>query len=77
MPIASTSPNMLVMLMEKPSSGNSAKVPRMDTGTVSSGISVARQFCRNTNTTKITSPMAMNSVTTTSRMAARTNSVES
>jgi hypothetical protein len=31
-PIASTSPNMLVMLIENPSSGNSAKVPTMDTG---------------------------------------------
>ncbi len=68
---------MLVMLMEKPSSGNSAKVPMIATGTVSSGISVARQFCRNTNTTRMTSPMASNRVNSTSLMAARTNMVES
>ena len=35
MPIASTRPNMLVMLMENPSSGNSANVPMIETGTVS------------------------------------------
>ena len=68
---------MLVMLIEKPSSGNSANVPTMATGTVSSGISVARQFCRNTNTTRITSPTASNNVNSTSLMAARTNIVES
>ena len=58
MPMASTSPNMLVMLMENPSSGNSANVPITATGTVSSGISVARQFCRKMKTTRMTSPMA-------------------
>ena len=73
MPIARTRPNMLVMLIEKPSSGNSANVPTIDTGTVSSGISVARQFCRNRNTTRMTSASASNSVTTTSLIAARTN----
>jgi len=36
------------------------------TGTVSSGISVARQFCRNRKTTIITSPVASNNVTITS-----------
>ena len=77
MPMASTSPNMLVMLMENPSSGNSANVPTTATGTVSSGISVARQFCRNMKTTRITRPMASNSVIITSLMAARTNMVES
>ena len=77
MPMASTRPNMLVMLMEKPSSGNSAKVPTMETGTVSSGISVARQFCRNRKTTTMTRRMASKSVWTTSWMAARTNIVAS
>src|SRR5450432_1520301 len=38
MPIASTSPNMLVMLIENPSSGKMANVPITATGTVSSGI---------------------------------------
>ncbi len=76
MPIASTNPNMLVMLMENPSAGNSAKVPITATGTVSSGMSVARQFCRKTKTTRITSPIASNKVCSTSLMAARTNIVE-
>ena len=76
-PIASTRPNMLVMLIEKPSSGNSANVPMMATGTVKSGISVARQFCRNINTTRMTSPTAPNKVISTSLMAARTNTVAS
>jgi hypothetical protein len=51
-------------------------VPTTATGTVSSGISVARQFCRNTKTTRMTSPMASIRVTSTSLMAARTNMVE-
>jgi hypothetical protein len=33
-----------------------AKVPISDTGTASTGISVARQFCRNTNTTRTPAP---------------------
>ncbi len=76
-PIERTRPNMLVILIEKPSSGNSAKVPTTATGTVSSGIIVARQLCRKINTTRITSPMASSSVIITSLMAAFTNMVES
>jgi hypothetical protein len=33
--------------MEKPNSGKKMNAPSSDTGTVSSGISVARQLCRN------------------------------
>ena len=77
LPIASTNPNMLVMLMENPSSGNTANVPITATGTVSSGISVARQFCKKIKTTRITSPTAANRVINTSFIAARTNMVES
>src|SRR6185312_14582731 len=77
MPMASTRPNMLVMLIEKCNIGNSAKVPTTATGTVSSGISVARQLCRNRNTTRITRPIASSSVISTSLIAARTNMVES
>ena len=66
MPMASTRPNMLVMLMEKPSSGNSAKAPMTATGTVSRGINVARQFCRKMKTTRMTRPTAASSVKTTS-----------
>src|SRR5580698_1333136 len=51
-PIASTSPNSDSVLTENPNNGNSAKAPTSETGTVSSGISVARQLCRNTDTTR-------------------------
>ena len=46
MPMDSTRPNMLVMLIEKPSNGNRAMAPITATGTVSSGISgqIFRQF---------------------------------
>ena len=61
-PIASTRPNSDSVLIEKPSSGKSAKVPISDTGTASSGISVARQLCRKRKTTRITSTIASTSV---------------
>ncbi len=51
MPMASTRPNSVSVLMVKPSAVNMANVPSSDTGTASIGISVARQLCRNTNTT--------------------------
>ena len=41
-PMASTRPNSDSVLMEKPSRGNTAKVPTSDTGTASSGMRVAR-----------------------------------
>ncbi len=53
-PMASTSPNSDRVLMEKPNSGKSTKVPTSDTGTASSGISVARQPCRKMKTTRMT-----------------------
>ena len=43
MPMASTSPKSVSVLIEKPSSSSTAKVPTIDTGTASSGISDARQ----------------------------------
>ena len=46
-PMASTRPNSESVLMEKPNSGKKMKVPISETGTASSGISVARQPCRN------------------------------
>src|SRR5215831_2043720 len=76
-PIASTSPNNDSVLIENPSSGNIANVPTSDTGTASSGISVARNPCRNTNTTMITSASASNSVLTISSIPAVTASVVS
>ena len=57
-PIASTSPNSDSVLIEKPSSGKSANAPTSDTGTVSSGISVARQLWRKMKTTRTTSAIA-------------------
>ena len=45
-PMASTSPKRDSVLMEKPSRGNTAKVPMSETGTAIMGIRVARQFCR-------------------------------
>ena len=45
-PIASTRPNSDSVLMEKPNSGKKTNVPISETGTASSGISVARQPCR-------------------------------
>ena len=42
------------------------KVPTRDTGMVRMGIRVARQLCRKTNTTRMTSPIASSSVMTIS-----------
>jgi len=60
--MASTIPKSESVLTEKPSSGNKANVPSNDTGTVNSGIRVARKFCRKTNTTSTTRTMASRSV---------------
>ena len=53
-PMASTSPKSESVLIEKPSSGKMAKVPISETGTASSGMSVARQPCRKMKTTMMT-----------------------
>ena len=45
-PIASTKPKSDSVLIEKRNSGKMANVPTSETGTVSSGIKVARQPCR-------------------------------
>ena len=68
MPMASTRPNMVRVLMEKPRAYMPANVPTMDTGTARQGISVARQFWRNRYTTRNTSTIASKSVFTTSSM---------
>ena len=77
MPIASTMANSVSVLIEKPNSQRPAKVPISETGTAMIGISVARQFCRNRNTTAITSSAASISVITTSRDDAWMNRVVS
>ena len=77
MPMASTRPNMVRVLMENPSAYMPANVPTMDTGTARQGISVARQFWRNRYTTRNTSTMASNRVLTTSSMEILTKVVVS
>ena len=65
------------MLIEKPSSQSPAKVPISDTGTAIIGISVARQVCRNRNTTASTSSAASKIVMFTSLIEASTKRVVS
>ena len=68
---------MVRVLIEKPSSGKKMKVPTSDTGTVSSGMIVARRFCRNTNTTRLTRMNASTSVWRIDSMLASTEGVVS
>ena len=77
MPMARTRPSSDSTLIEKPSIGKKMNAPMSDTGTVMSGISVARQFCRKTKTTTMTSPTASNSVWTISLMPSVTGRVVS
>ena len=77
MPMARTRPSSESTLIEKPSSGKNMNAPTSDTGTVISGMSVARQFCRKTKTTMMTSATASNSVCTISMMPSVTGSVVS
>ncbi|MCY1527126.1 hypothetical protein D9M68_621830 [compost metagenome] len=77
MPMASTMPNRVSRLMEKPSMYMPAKVPISDTGIASTGISVARQFCRKMKTTSTTSTRASKKVWITSSMETSTNLVVS
>ena len=76
-PMASTRPNRLNALIEKPSRCSTANVPTTDTGTASSGMMEARQVCRNRITTITTRAMASISVWITDLMDARTNCVGS
>ena len=76
-PMASTRPKSDSVLMEKPRAGNSMNVPTSDTGTASSGISVARKPCRKTKTTMTTRMIASTSVLTISLMPSVTASVVS
>ncbi len=75
MPMASTSPKRVSVLMEKPSAEKAAKVPMREIGTTTIGISVARQLCRKRNTTMTTSTKATKSVFTTSFSDSVTNGV--
>ena len=77
MPIASTSPNSVSVLIEKPSRYSAANVPTIDTGTAISGMIEARQVCRNRITTSTTSSTASSSVVTTALIESRTKMVVS
>ena len=77
MPIASTMPNSVSTLIEKPNSHSPRHAPASAIGTTMVGISVARQFCRNRNMTRNTSAIASTSVLTTSSIEMRMNGVES
>ena len=77
MPIASTRPNIVSVLIVKPSAGKKMNVPIRETGMATSGIRVARAFCRKTNTTSTTSRIASNRVWTISSIEADTAGVES
>ena len=77
MPIASTRPNSDNAFSEKPRRCMIASVPTSDTGTAASGITDARQVCRNSTTTRTTSTSASNSVCTTASIDWRTNIVGS
>ena len=77
MPMASTRPSSESTLIEKPSIGKKMNAPISETGTVISGISVARQFCRNTNTTMMTRATASTRVWRISVMPSVTGSVVS
>ena len=77
MPIASTRPNRVSVLIEKPSRYSTANVPTIDTGTAISGMIDARQVCRNRITTSTTSTIASSSVETTALIESRTKTVVS
>ncbi len=72
MPMASTMPNSVSVLIEKPNSLTKAKVPISDTGMVRAGMMVLRQFCRNRNITSTTSSNASPRVFNTSVIDSRT-----
>ena len=71
--MASTMPNRVSTLIEKPSTSITAKVPISATGTTRVGISVQRRFCRNRNITANTSSMASNRVLMTCSIDTLTN----
>ena len=67
MPTASTRPNSDRLFSDIPSASRMVKEPTSDTGIAITGMSEARQVCRNRNTTPTTSRMATKIVVTTSR----------
>ncbi len=76
-PIASTMPNRVSRLTEKPSASIPENVPMSATKIAIVQMNVERKLCRNRYTTNITRRTASNSVWTTSSMEIRTKSVVS
>ena len=66
MPTASTRPNRLRLLSERPKADRTANVPMSEIGMAMIGTMEARQVCRNTITTTTTSATASKIVRTTS-----------
>ena len=77
MPMASTSPNRVNRLMEKPSTYMPAKVPMIDTGMAMIGMIIARTLCRKRKTTSTTSAIASAKVMATSSIETSTKRVVS
>ena len=61
-PMASTRPSRVMVFSEKPKISITPKVPIREMGTAIAGTMVARQFCSERNTTRITSSRASNRV---------------
>ena len=61
-PMARIRPSMVRRFKEKPNISINPKVPINEIGTAITGIRVARQFCNDKNTTRITNPNASNNV---------------
>src|SRR6185437_5223020 len=76
-PMASTKPNMVSVLMVKPNGIKKQNVPKIETGIANIGIKVERQVCRNTNTTIPTNANVINKVNTTSFMETFTTVTDS
>ena len=68
MPTASTRPNSDRLLIEMPKAERMVKVPMSETGMATTGMIVARQFCRKRYTTPTTRRIAMKIVLMTSSM---------
>ncbi len=68
---------MVRVLMVKPSGIKKMNVPMIDTGIARIGMSVARQLCRNRNTTTITRMSASSRVLATSLIETSTTDTAS
>ena len=75
--MASVMAKRVSVLSESPNAQRPAMVPMRETGIASSGISVARQFCRNRKMTRSTKVPASKSVEKTSFRDALTKTLES